>query len=220
VSAPPLQVETTGETVGEAKWAALRELERLHPGLDKSAVRFQVVSEGERGLLGVGYSPARVIASLDALPEPLDETDDARQAREVVETIVDALGVRCRVDVREEGDTVTVTCTGSDLGLLIGKHGQTIDAIQYLTNAIARKRQDAKDVVVDAAGYRARRRATLEAMAVRSAQEALRTNDAVELEPMTNVDRKVVHLRLKDFRGVTTESSGAEPNRYVVIRPE
>jgi spoIIIJ-associated protein len=220
VSAPPQQVETTGETVGEAKWAALRELERLHPGLDKSAVRFQVVSEGERGLLGVGYSPARVIASLDALPEPLDETDDARQARGVVETIVDALGVRCRVDVREEGDTVTVTCTGSDLGLLIGKHGQTIDAIQYLTNAIARKRQDAKDVVVDAAGYRARRRATLEAMAVRSAQEALRTNDAVELEPMTNVDRKVVHLRLKDFRGVTTESSGAEPNRYVVIRPE
>jgi spoIIIJ-associated protein len=113
-----------------------------------------------------------------------------------------------------------VTCTGSDLGLLIGKHGQTIDAIQYLVNAIARRHADAKDVVVDAAGYRARRRATLEAMAVRSAQEALRTNAAVELEPMTNVDRKVVHLRLKEFRGVTTESSGNEPNRYVVIRPE
>lgn len=220
MSAPPLQVETTGETVGEAKWAALRELERLHPGLDKSAVRFQVVSEGERGLLGVGYAPARVIALLDEVPEPLEETDEARQAREIVETIVNALGVRARVDVREDDDAVTVTCTGSDLGLLIGKHGQTIDAIQYLTNAIARRRPDAKDVVVDAAGYRARRRATLEAMAVRSAQEALRTNEPVELEPMTNVDRKVVHLRLKDFRGVTTESSGAEPNRYVVIRPE
>jgi spoIIIJ-associated protein len=220
VSAPPLQVETTGETVGEAKWAALRELERLHPGLDKSAVRFQVVSEGERGLLGVGYAPARVIASLDEPPEPLEETDETRQAREVVETIVDALGVRARVDAREDDDAVTVTCTGSDLGLLIGKHGQTIDAIQYLANAIARRRPDAKDVVVDAAGYRARRRATLEAMAVRGAQEALRTNELFELEPMTNVDRKVVHLRLKDFRGVTTESSGTEPNRYVVIRPE
>jgi spoIIIJ-associated protein len=220
VSAAPLQVETTGETVGEAKWAALRELERLHPGLDKSAVRFQVVSEGERGLLGVGYAPARVIASLAEAPEPLEETDEARQAREIVETIVDALGVRARVDVREDDDAVTVTCTGSDLGLLIGKHGQTIDAIQYLANAIARRRPEAKDVVIDAAGYRARRRATLEAMAVRSAQEALRTNEPVELEPMTNVDRKVVHLRLKDFRGVTTESSGTEPNRYVVIRPE
>ena len=220
MNAPPLQVETTGETVGEAKWAALRELERLHPGLDKSAVRFQVVSEGERGLLGVGYAPARVIALLDEAPEPLEETNDARQAREVVETIVDALGVRARVDVREDDDAVIATCTGSDLGLLIGKHGQTIDAIQYLANAIARRQPDAKDVIVDAAGYRARRRATLEAMAVRSAQEALRTNASVELEPMTNVDRKVVHLRLKDFRGVTTESSGTEPNRYVVVRPE
>jgi spoIIIJ-associated protein len=220
MNASPLQVETTGETVGEAKWAALRELERLHPGLDKAAVRFQVVSEGERGLLGVGYAPARVIASLDEPPEPVEETDDAREAREVVETIVDALGVRCRIDVREQDDAVSVTCAGGDLGLLIGKHGQTIDAIQYLANAIARRRPDAKDVVVDAAGYRARRRATLEAMAVRSAQEALRTNEPVDLEPMTNVDRKVVHLRLKDFRGVTTESSGTEPNRYVVVRPE
>ena len=83
MSAPPLQVETTGETVGEAKWAALRELERLHPGLDKSAVRFQVVSEGERGLLGVGYAPARVIASLDerALSRSRRPTTRGRPAR-------------------------------------------------------------------------------------------------------------------------------------------
>ncbi len=220
MSAPPLQVETTGETVGEAKWAALRELERLHPGLDKAAVRFQVVSEGERGLLGVGYAPARVIAVLEEMPEPLEETDQLRQAREIVEAIVAGLGVHCRVDAREDVDTLTVTCSGSDLGLLIGKHGQTIDAIQYLANAIARRRPDAKDVVVDAAGYRARRRATLEAMAVRSAQEALRANEPVALEPMTNADRKLVHLRLKEFRGVTTESAGAEPNRYVIIQPE
>src|SRR5688500_5431119 len=120
------QVEATGETVGEAKWAALRELEKLYPGLDKSTVRFQVVSEGERGLLGVGYAPARVIASLQEPPEPVEETEDAREAREVVEAIVDALGVRSRVDVRDDGEIVTVTCSGSDLGLLIGKHGQTI----------------------------------------------------------------------------------------------
>jgi spoIIIJ-associated protein len=220
MNALPLQVEMTGETVGEAKWAALRELERLHPGLDKSAVRFQVVSEGERGLLGVGYAPARVIAVLDEAPEPLEESEDARQVREIVTAIIDALGVHARVDVREHDDTVTVTCSGSDLGLLIGKHGQTIDAIQYLAGAIVHRQPEAKHVVVDAAGYRARRRATLEAMAVRSAQEAMRSNEPVALEPMTNSDRKVVHLRLKDFRGVTTESSGVEPNRYVVIRPD
>jgi spoIIIJ-associated protein len=220
MSAPPLQVETTGETVGEAKWAALRELERLQPGLDKSAVRFQVVSEGERGLLGVGYAPARVIASVDEPPEPPEDTDATREARELLTTIVDALGIRCRVDVREDDDAVIVTCSGEDLGLLIGKHGQTIDAIQYLANTIARRRSGAKDVIVDAAGYRERRRATLEGMAVRAAQEAMRTNAPVELDPMTNVDRKIVHLRLKEFRGVSTESAGTEPNRYVVVRPE
>ena len=116
MSAPPLQVETTGETVGEAKWAALRELERLHPGLDKTAVRFQVVSEGERGLLGVGYAPARVIASVDEPPEPPEDTDATREARELLTTIVDALGIRCRVDVREDDDAVIVTCSGEDLG--------------------------------------------------------------------------------------------------------
>jgi spoIIIJ-associated protein len=215
-----LQVETTGETVGEAKWAALRELERMHPGLDKTAVRFQVVSEGERGLLGVGYSPARVIALLEEAPPPLDESEPAAHARDLVERIVSALGIDCRVDVREDEETVHVSCSGPDLGLLIGKHGQTIDAIQYLATAIFHRSGHGKDVVVDAAGYRDRRRATLEALAVRTAQQALREGAAVELEPMTSIERKIVHLRLKDFQGVATESAGVEPNRYVIVRPE
>jgi spoIIIJ-associated protein len=216
-----LQVETTGETVGEAKWAALRELEKLYPGLDKASVRFQVVSEGERGLLGVGYSPARVIAVLhDSEPETRDETSEAAAVRELIERIAGGIGVRCRVGVREDADTLHVSCSGPDLGLLIGKHGQTIDAIQYLANAILRRAGVEKDAVVDAAGYRARRQATLEALAVRSAQQALRRGEAVELEPMTAIERKIVHVRLKDFSGVVTASEGVEPNRYVIIRPE
>jgi spoIIIJ-associated protein len=183
-------------------------------------VTFQVVSEGERGLLGVGYEPARVIASVDrsSLGAPRDESEQAGGAREVVERIALAIGVECRVDVREDDESVTVTCSGDELGLLIGKHGQTIDAIQYLANAIARRggAEGAKDVVVDAAGYRARRRATLETVAVRSAQEAIRTG-RVELEPMTAVERKIVHLRLKEFPGVQTSSEGTEPNRFVVV---
>jgi spoIIIJ-associated protein len=216
----PLSVETTGETVGEAKWAALRELERLHPGLDKAAVRFQVLTEGERGLLGVGYAPARVLASVDpdAAGPPREESEQAALAREVVERIAAGIGVDCRVDVREDEETVLVTCGGEELGLLIGKHGQTIDAVQYLANAIARRGgAEAKEVVVDAAGYRARRRATLETLAVRSAQQALREG-RVELEPMTAVERKIVHLRLKEFPGVETSSEGTEPNRFVVVR--
>jgi spoIIIJ-associated protein len=221
VNEASLQVEATGETVGEAKWAALRELEKLLPGLDKSAVQFQVVSEGERGLLGVGYSPARVVAVIDqdAVVET-DESEEAARARELVERIATGIGVAGRVSVREDDEAIHVTCSGDELGLFIGKHGQTIDAIQYLANAIARRGGgDAKEVVVDAAGYRDRRRATLETIAVRSAQQALR-DGRVELEPMTAIERKIVHLRLKEFPGVETSSEGAEPNRYVVVTSE
>jgi spoIIIJ-associated protein len=218
----PVQVETTGETVGEAKWAALRQLEKLLPGLDKNAVRFQVVSEGERGLLGVGYAPARVVAVVDepTEPEERDESEAGMQARDIVERITAGIGVQCRIVVREDDEALTVTCTGAELGLLIGKHGQTIDAVQYLANAILRRGGLEKDVVVDAAGYRERRRATLESLAVRSAQRASRDGERVELEPMSAVERKIVHLRLKDFPGVVTGSEGTEPNRFVVISPD
>jgi len=222
------QVEATGETVGEAKWSALRELEKLQPGIDKAAVRFQVVSEGERGLLGVGYAPARVIATVDsgavvAQPEaPADESELASQVREVLERILEAISVRAQVEFREDGEIIVATLTGRELGLVIGKHGQTIDAIQYLVNAIVWRvhGDDRKPIVIDAAGYRARRQASLDALAVRHAEEALSGGSPVELEPMTAVERKVVHERLKEFPGVSTQSEGTEPNRYVVIVPE
>jgi spoIIIJ-associated protein len=223
-----LQVEATGETVGEAKWAALRELEKLQPGIDKSAVKFQVVSEGERGLLGVGYAPARVVASVDAEAvvepapaEPVDESEQASEVRDVVERILEAIGVQARIEIVETDETVTATIVGRELGLAIGKHGQTIDAIQYLANAVVwRGRGDErKAVVVDAAGYRARREATLDALAKRSAERAISSGRSVELDPMTAVERKVVHLALKETDGVVTRSEGTEPNRFVVIDP-
>jgi spoIIIJ-associated protein len=218
------QVEATGETVGEAKWAALRELEKLHPGLDKAGVRFQVVSEGERGLLGVGYAPARVVASIDseAVAAPNEaEGELAAHVRDLLERITAGIGVRCRIQIDEDDEVLTASCSGSNLGLLIGKHGQTIDAIQYLINAIVWRARpdDRKDVVVDAAGYRERRRAALEALAIRSAEEVVATRSPLELEPMTAVERKTIHVRLKEFDGVETGSQGTEPNRFVVISP-
>ena len=221
-----VQVEASGETVGEAKWAALRELEKRQPGLDKAAVRFQVVTEGERGLLGVGYAPARVIATTEAeAPAVRSETHEesllAAEARELVTRIMDGIGVPGRVDLDEDAETITISCVGPDLGILIGRHGQTIDAVQYLANAVMFRRHpdDRKEVVVDAAGYRVRRRASLEALAVRSAERALSDGRPVELEPMTAIERKVVHVRLKEFDGVETSSEGTEPNRFVVVRP-
>jgi spoIIIJ-associated protein len=218
-----LQVEATGETVGEAKWSALRELEKVQPGLDKAAVRFQVVSEGERGLLGVGYSPARVIATVDssaveAAPATPPESEVAAEVRALLERIAREIGVHAHLAIDEDEETVTAAFSGRDLGLLIGKHGQTIDAIQYLANAIVfRGQEDRKAIVVDAAGYRERRKASLDALAIRSAERARSTGERVELEPMTAVERKVVHLRLKEYPGVVTSSEGTEPNRYVVI---
>ncbi len=221
-----LVVEASGETVGEAKWLAVRELEKLQPGLDKDAVRFEVLSEGERGLLGVGYAPARVLATAPAgavrVPEPSgEESELAATVRELLERITFEVGVRCRIDLREDEESLTAALSGGDLGLLIGKHGQTLDAIQYLANAIAYRGQgeDRKAIVVDAAGYRERREATLSELAVHSAEEALRSGESVELEPMTAIERKLVHLRLKDFPGVQTRSEGTEPNRFVVIVP-
>jgi spoIIIJ-associated protein len=223
----PLRVEATGETVGEAKWHALRELEQLAPGLDKSSVNFEVLSEGERGLLGVGYAPARVVATAEVSVTPAEtsesaDTDLAVALRELLTRVTAAVGVRARIDVSEDDESVTARLSGDDLGLLIGRHGQTIDAIQYLANVIAwREHGDArKDVVVDAAGYRERRRETLEALAVRSADRAKASGEPVELEPMSSIERRIVHLRLKDVEGVSTRSEGEEPYRYVVVDPE
>ena len=222
-SAEAVSVEATGETVGEAKWKALRDLERAAPGLDKTSVHFQVVSEGERGLLGVGYTPARVIARVSVPREQPartrdDESTIETRVRELVETVVGAMGLEARVDVRETDDQVVVTCAGGDLGLLIGKHGQTIDALQSVANAASFRSGGGKPVTIDAAGYRDRRRATLEGIALRAAEQAV-DGERVLLEPMTAVERKVVHERLKDFGGVATSSEGTEPNRYVVVSP-
>ena len=214
-------VEATGETVGEAKWAALRELEQLVPGLDRERVQFQVVSEGERGLLGVGFTPAHVIASTDA-PSGAptgDESDLVRSARELVERVAAGIGADVTASAREHDAGVTVTCSGPDVALFIGKHGQTIDAIQYLANAIARAAGADHEVIVDAAGYRARRTATLENLARRTAQRASATGRRVALEPMTPVERKIVHEALKEDPEVETASEGSEPNRFVVVFP-
>ncbi len=130
-----------------------------------------------------------------------------------------ALGVDARVEVAEADDEVVATVTGGDLGVLIGRHGQMIDALQYLANAIAHRAvgDERRRIVVDAAGYRARRSATLETLARRSAEQASATARRVELEPMSAVERRIVHEALKDDPEVETASEGAEPNRYVVV---
>jgi spoIIIJ-associated protein len=237
VTEPAVRVEATGETVGEARWAALHELERRYPALDRDLVEFAVVSEGQRGLLGVGYEPARVVAALaeepasagEAAPAPArepigpapDDSEAAGLVRELLGRVVFGLGIDADIEIEETSGRVTGTVSGGDLGLLIGRHGQTIDAIQYLANAVVHRRQaESVEVVVDAEGYRERRERALCGVADRAAAEAMRTGRPVPLEPMTSVERKIVHLHLEEMEGVGTSSEGVEPNRHVIVLPE
>src|SRR5436190_16579410 len=213
-----LSAEGEGDTVGEAKWAAMKELEPRFPGITQECVSFEVVEEPEGGDL------ARVRAEVDqeawrAVAEVIPE-EPVERVRAVVGRIVHALGLRATVDIDESKDEIRATVNGDELGLLIGKHGTTIDAVQHLAfRAAYRGREDRKQVTVDAAGYRERRETALHRMADRAAAEALRYDRAVELEPMRAPERKVVHLYLRERTDVETHSEGDEPDRRLVISP-
>jgi spoIIIJ-associated protein len=136
------------------------------------------------------------------------------------EKVTAALGCHAEIAISEDEETLVGTVSGARLGLLIGRHGQTIDAVQYVANAIVwRAHEERKAVIVDAAGYRERRRQSLQQLADRAAGQVQRSGEALALEPMSAPERKVVHLYLEDRPGIETASEGVEPNRYVVIRP-
>jgi spoIIIJ-associated protein len=138
----------------------------------------------------------------------------------LLEQVVDALDLDAEVEVEEGPDEILARIDGEELGLLIGRRAQTIDAVQLLCyRAAFRGRGDRKRVLVDAAGYRERRRETVERQADRAADRALETGKEIELEPMSPAERKIVHDRLKDRPGLETFSEGEEPDRCVVVAP-
>lgn len=147
--------------------------------------------------------------------------DPAERAQELVEGVLEELDLDGDVVVEEGEDRILLTVKGEDdYGLLIGKRGQTIDALQLLCyQAAFRGMRERKRVVVDAAGYRRRRRETLEGRADRAAEQALTNNRVVEMDPMTAQERRVVHERLKERSGVETYSEGDEPRRCVIVAP-
>jgi spoIIIJ-associated protein len=144
----------------------------------------------------------------------------AERVRVVLERILEELGLEASVAVEEREEEIHADIEGEDVGLLIGRHGQTIDAIQLLSyQAAYRGRQDRKRVTVDAAGYRRRQSESLARRADMAAEDALSHGEAVEMDPMGSNERRVVHEHLRDRTEVETYSEGDEPNRYVVIAP-
>jgi spoIIIJ-associated protein len=144
----------------------------------------------------------------------------ASRVQELLERIVAGVGVEARVLVREDDEEVHADLEGDDLGLLIGRHGQMIDAIQHIAYRVAaRGSNNRKRVVVDAAGYRERRAVALRAAGDQAAEAAVHDRRPVRLEAMTALERKVVHEHLKTRHDVETYSEGEEPDRRLVVAP-
>lgn len=147
--------------------------------------------------------------------------DPQEQVAEFLERIVEALGIDGEVDVVDDGETITGTVHADEVGLLIGHHGQTIDAVQHLAVRIVHGEgpRPSRRVVIDAGDYRERRRATLIRMAEDAADEALADDRPVSLEAMSAAERRIVHEHLRDREDVDTHSEGDEPERYLVVAP-
>jgi spoIIIJ-associated protein len=152
-----------------------------------------------------------------------NEEHDARQlVEDLLERIVAALGLKATVEVTTDGETVTGTVHGNELGLFIGRHGQTIEAVQHLAYRIAMHRNEGERtrIVIDAEGYRARREEALHHQADQAADEAVRFKRPVALDAMTASERKLVHEYLRDRGDVETYSEGEEPDRHLVVAPQ
>jgi spoIIIJ-associated protein len=146
----------------------------------------------------------------------------AERVRELVSTVGEALGLNGDVTLQVESEGIRAVLEGDDLGLFIGRHGQTIDAVQHLAFKIANRdspRDSAVRVTVDAAGYRARREQALHRQAEQAAEKALDSGRPVALDAMSATERKVVHEFLKDRDGIETYSEGTEPDRHLVVAP-
>jgi spoIIIJ-associated protein len=149
-----------------------------------------------------------------------DDSPDAARLRAFLARILDELGLPGEIRITEGPEELSAEITGEDMGILIGRRGQTIDAVEYLASiAVFSGAHPRRRVELDAEGYKERRRRQVERVALRKAEEAAKRGRPVALTPMTPAERKIVHLTLKDRTDVATASEGREPNRVVVITP-
>ena len=220
-------VEKIAPTVEEAVAEGLAEL-----GLTEESVDVEVLDAGSRGLLGLGGRQARVRLSVKTLnaeipssPQVLDES--VNLARGIVIEMLEKMSVTAEVEAHlgqpdDQGETpILVNITGDDLGMLIGRHAEILNAMQYLVNQmLSRKLERWVQVVIDVEGYRARRETQLRQLANRMADQAVKTGRRQNLEPMPAGDRRIIHIALRDHTEVTTQSVGEEPTRKVTVIPK
>lgn len=211
-------LQLSAKTVEEAVEVALAEL-----GLSRSEVQVEVLKKGRVGILGLGAEQA--VVRVTPLGEVSAEEGDAAQlTQEALEKMLSLMHVPARVELRKEGEgeaaTVILDIRGDDLGILIGRRGETLTALQYLVNLVVSRRLKLRTgVTVDVEGYRQRRYQALEGLAVRIAEKVRESGRSITLEPMPPAERRIVHLALKDDPTVATQSVGEGESRKVAIFP-
>ncbi len=219
-------VETEGKTTEEAIHKACEEL-----GASRQELEIEVLSNGSSGFLGMGAKNARIRATVKeksvppisevrpfrAVPDP----QAAETAKKILLDILRLLEVEATVDLKEESERILLNIKGDGSGLLIGRKGQTLDALEYLINKIVHKdAEDKKRIVVDTENYRLRREDSLVQLAQRLAEKAKRLGRPVTISPMSAHDRRIIHLALQDDKTLRTWSTGSGLYRKVIISPE
>ena len=201
-------VEKTGKTIEEARQAALEEL-----GAAPEEVTVEILEEPSKGFLGIigGHEAKIRVTVIDKSPADL--------AQEFLKKIFTSMGLDVTLEKENREDAIVFNLVGKNLGILIGKHGQTLDALQYLVNLVANKGrvEDRLHIILDIEKYRERREDTLRHLAMRLAEKVGRSGREIVLEPMNRHERKVIHMALQEDERVHTKSVGEEPFRKVVI---
>ncbi|EAF4795298.1 protein jag [Listeria monocytogenes] len=200
-------ITAQGSNVEEAIQNALATLETT-----RDKVEVEVLDEGKKGIFGIGSRLAMV--------KVIEKEDGIQVAIDYLLDVATKMGAVITIDVEEVGKDVKLQIKGDNLGMLIGKHGQTLNALQYLTQLIANKTTSQyKNIIVNVGNYRERRHETLVILANKMADKALKTKRAVHLEPMPSFERKIIHAILSENEQIETHSEGRDPYRYIVIKP-
>ena len=203
-------IEVSAKTVNEAITEACQKL-----GVTSDKLEYEVVEEGSNGFLGIGSKPATIKAAVK-----MEEESEEDCAKKFLNDVFAAMNMEVVVDVKynDEEKEMDVDLSGDEMGVLIGKRGQTLDSLQYLVSLVVNKgKDDYIRVKVDTEDYRQRRKETLENLAKNIAYKVKRTRRPVSLEPMNPYERRIIHSALQNDKYVTTHSEGEEPHRKVVV---
>lgn len=231
-------LEKTGRTEEDAVSAALAEL-----GLERDDVSVEIIERAKNGFFGIGASPALIRVSYEVedeepqirvnktaeaaevktvspvKTETADENEDFAAVRTFVSGLLEHMGVKAEIEIsyRDNGG-INVNLAGNGMGAVIGRRGETLDAIQHLTNySVNHGSEKHLHISVDAENYRAKREESLTRLAEKMAEKAIKYKRSMALEPMNSYERHVIHTALQNYEGVTTSSTGVEPNRRVVV---